>query len=70
MKTSCCDCCAGAAWCIWGFKAKIDYLVLNTKLLLINVNYVKNFLFFRNFIDKKNLTKFFILIDMTDYSGK
>ena len=49
---------------------KIDYLVLDTKLLLINMNYIKNFLFFRNFIDKRNLTKFFILIDMTDCSGK
>ena len=26
-------------------KAKIDYLVLNAKLILININYVKNFLF-------------------------
>ena len=34
------------------------------------MNYVKNFHFFRNFIDKKNLTKFFILIDMADCSGK
>ena len=49
---------------------KIDYLVLDAKLLLINMNYVKNFLFFRNFIDRKNLTKFFILIDMADCSGK
>ena len=32
--------------------AKIDYLVLNAKLLLINMNYVEFFLF-RNFIDKK-----------------
>ena len=49
---------------------KIDYLVLDAKLLLINMNYVKFFLFFRNFIDRKNLTKFFILIDMADCSGK
>ena len=43
---------------------KIDHLVLNAKLLLINMNYV-NF-FFRNFIDRKNLTKFFILVDDVD----
>ena len=36
---------SGAAWCIWGVKAKINYLVLDIKLLLININYVKNFLF-------------------------
>ena len=36
----------GVAWCIWGPKAKIDYLVLDAKLLLININYVKIFLFF------------------------
>ena len=35
----------GVAWCIWGPKAKINYLVLDIKLLLININYVKNFLF-------------------------
>ena len=34
------------------------------------MNYVKFFLFFRNFIDRKNLTKFFILIDVVDCSGK
>ena len=45
---------------------KIDYLVLDAKLLLINMNYVEFFSFFRNFIDRKNLTKFFILIDVTD----
>ena len=49
---------------------KIDYLVLNVKLLLINMNYIKKFLFFRNFIDRKNLTKFFILIDVADCSDK
>ena len=49
---------------------KINYLVLNAKLLLINMNYVKFFFFFRNFIDRKNLTKFFILIDMADCRGK
>ena len=36
---------AGAAWCIWRPKAKIDYLVLDAKLLLINMNYVRFFLF-------------------------
>ena len=49
---------------------KIDYFVLNAKLLLINMTYVKNFLFFRNFIDRKNLTNFFILIDEADCSSK
>ena len=36
---------AGAAWCILGPKAKIDYLILVVKLLLINMNYVEFFLF-------------------------
>ena len=36
----------GAAWCIWGPKAKIDYFVLDAKLLLINMNYIEFFLFF------------------------
>ena len=45
---------------------KIDNLVLNAKLLLINIDYVELFLFFRNFIDRKNLTKIFILIDVAD----
>ena len=31
---------AGAAWCIWRPKAKIDHLVWDAKLLLINMNYV------------------------------
>ena len=44
---------------------KIDYLVLDAKLLLINTNYV-NIFFFLNFIDKKSLTKFFIFVDVTD----
>ena len=35
----------GVAWCIWGPKAKIDHLVLDAKLLLINMNYVEFFLF-------------------------
>ena len=45
---------------------KIDYLVLNAKLLLININYVEFFFLFRNFINRKKLTKFFILVDMVD----
>ena len=49
---------------------KIDYLVLDAKLLLINMNYVRFFSFFRNFIDRKNLAKFFILIDVANCSGK
>ena len=49
---------------------KIDYLVLDAKLLLINMNYVKKISVFRNFIDRKNLTKFFILIDVADCRGK
>ena len=35
---------------------KINYLVLDAKLPLINMNYVD----FRNFIDKKNMTKFLL----------
>ena len=57
----------GAAWCIWGPKAKIDYLVLDVKLLLINMNYVEFFSFFRNFINRKSLTKFFILVDVANW---
>ena len=53
---------SGTAWCIWGPKAKIHYLILDAKFLLINMNYVEFFLFFRNFIDRKSLTKFFILV--------
>ena len=49
---------------------KIDYLILYAKLLLININYVNFFIFFRNFIDRKNLIKFFILIDVADCSSK
>ena len=49
-----------------GLKAKIDYLVLYAKLLLNNKNYVEFFSFFRNFINRKNLTKFFILVDMVN----
>ena len=46
---------------------KIDYLVLDVKLLLININYIRRILsFFRNFIDTKNLTKLFTLIDVAD----
>ena len=49
-----------------GLKAKIDYLVLYAKLLLINKNYVEFFSFFRNFINRKNSTKFFILVDIVN----
>ena len=45
---------------------KIDYLVLDAKLLLINTNYVNIYIFFLNFIDKKSLTKFFIFVDVAD----
>ena len=45
---------------------KIDYLVLDIKLLPININYVYFFFLFRNFINRKNMTKFFILVDMVD----
>ena len=56
----------GAAWYIWGPKAKIDHLVWDVKLLLINMNYVEFFLFLKNFIDRKNLIKFFILVDVVN----
>ena len=58
---------AGAAWYIWGPKAKINHLVWDVKLLLINMNYVEFFLFLKNFIDRKNLTKFFILVDVVNW---
>ena len=45
-----------------GPKAKIDYLILDAKFLLINMNYVEFFLFFRNFIDRKSFKIFFILV--------
>ena len=45
---------------------KIDYIVLDAKLLLIKMNNVEFFSFFRNFIDIKNLTKLFTIVDMTD----
>ena len=54
-------------WCIWGPKVKINCIVLDAKLLLINMNYVEFFHFFRNFIDRKNLTIFFILVDVVDW---
>ena len=51
-----------------GAKAKIDYIVLDAKLLLINMNIVDFFFFFflRNFIGTKHLTKLFTLVDMAD----
>ena len=46
---------------------KIDYVVLDIKLLLININMNNiEFFFLRNFIDTKKLTKLFILVDMAD----
>ena len=48
-----------------GPKVKIDYIVLNAKLLLININYVK-FFFFLESLDTKNLTKLFTLVDVVD----
>ena len=48
------------------YLGAFDYLVLNAKLLLINMNYVEFFPFFTNFIDRKNLTNFFILVDLVN----
>lgn len=48
------------------FEAKIDYFVLDVKLVLINMNYVNYLFIFLNCIDRKNLTNFFIFIDMVD----
>ena len=45
---------------------KIDYLILDTKLVLININHIEFFLFFRNFKDTKNLTKLLPLVDVAD----
>ena len=45
---------------------KIDNIILDAKLLLINMNNVEFFSFFRNFIDIKNLTKLFTPVDVTD----
>ena len=45
-----------------GAKAKIDHLVLDAKLLLINMNYVEFFFFFNKFYRQK----FFILVDVVD----
>ena len=44
---------------------KIDYVILDIKLLLININNIE-FFFLRNFIDTKKLTKLFILVDVAD----
>ena len=46
-----------------GPKSKTDYFVLDAKLLLINMNNVIFFSYFRNFIIIKNLAKLFILVD-------
>ena len=42
-----------------GPKAKIDYLVLYAKLLLINNNYVEFFFFFQKFYKQKKFDKIF-----------
>ena len=42
-----------------GPKAKIDYLVLDAKLLLINMNYIKVFFFFKKFYRQKKFDKIF-----------
>ena len=57
----------GAGWCSWGFKAKINYLVLDAKLLLINMNYILFFLFLEILKIEKNLTKFFILVNVANW---
>ena len=56
-----------------GPKEKTDYLILNEKLLLINVNHVGFFFFFFFFkffffmsIDTTNLTKLFTSVDVAD----
>ena len=56
------SCSQGQLDAFWDLRP--TYLILVVKLLLINMNYVEFFLFFRNFIDRKILTKFFILIDV------
>ena len=48
-----------------GPKAKTDYVVLDAKLLLINMNQVDFFFFFfKNVYRYKNLTKLFTLVDV------
>ena len=49
-----------------GLRRKWIIFYLDAKLLLINVNYVEFFLFFRNFIDTKDLTKLLPLVDVID----
>ena len=51
-----------------GPKEKTDYLILNEKLLLINVNHVGFFFFLFYFmsIDTTNLTKLFTSVDVAD----
>ena len=45
----------------------MNYLILDIKLLLINMNHVEFLLFFRKFIDtKKKLTKLCTLVDVTN----
>ena len=45
---------------------KIDYLVLDAKLLLINMNYIEFFYFLKFYRQKKFLTKFVIVVDVAD----
>ena len=48
-------------------KAKINYFILDAKLLLINTNYVEFFLFLEILLTKKKiLTKFFILVNVVN----
>ena len=46
----------------------MNYLILDIKLLLINMNHVEFLLFFRKFIDtkKKKLTKLCTLVDVAN----
>ena len=52
----------GAAWCIWGPKAKIDHLVWDTKLLLINMNYVEFFFKKKILLTEKTWQNFLYLL--------
>ena len=48
----------GAAWYIWGPKVKIDYLAIDAKLILININNVKKKIF-KKFFKQKKFDKIF-----------
>ena len=45
----------GVAWCIWGPKVKTDYLLLDAKLLLINMNCID--FFFKKILKSINTQK-------------